>query len=94
VALNKVKDIALDSEKIGILSEVVINVRQPPFNATCNGVDDNRPAIQAAIDYANTLPNGGTVFIPGGSTCLLNSSQTGLKDKVSIAGKRYIKNSE
>lgn len=36
------------------------------FGAIGDGVNNDRAAIQAAIDYVNSLPSGGTVFVPDG----------------------------
>jgi hypothetical protein len=38
-----------------------INVKQPPYNAPTNGIDDDSIAIQKAID---DISEGGTIYIP------------------------------
>jgi hypothetical protein len=56
------------SDKIGILfknKSEWINVKQPPYNATGNGVTDDSAAIQAAINAQAVT--GGVVYIPTGT---------------------------
>jgi hypothetical protein len=43
-----------------------INVRNPPYNATGNGVSDDTRAIQEALNDAGKL-GGGIVFLPQGN---------------------------
>jgi len=69
---------------------VTVSVRQAPFNAVGNGTTDDRAAIQAAIDYAETLSSNnsipcGHVFVDlGGLTygiggpLLLNTNVQGI----------------
>ena len=45
------------------MSDIYINVKSPPYNATGNGVADDYPAIIAAI---NDNP-GGTIYFPVGT---------------------------
>lgn len=43
----------------------IFNVKSPPYNATGNGIADDRAAIQNALDAAQLV--NGTVFIPVGT---------------------------
>ncbi|MDQ3730322.1 MAG: right-handed parallel beta-helix repeat-containing protein [Actinomycetota bacterium] len=52
----------------------MINVKASPYNATGDGTTNDRAAIQAALDAANTA-GGGTVFFPKG-TYILGSALT------------------
>ncbi|MEU4240726.1 glycosyl hydrolase family 28 protein [Actinoplanes sp. NPDC026619] len=55
----------------------VLDVRQPPYGATGDGIRDDTAAIQRAI---NEVPKGGTVFLAGGvfltGALLLHSDMT------------------
>lgn len=46
-------------------SKLLVNVKNPPYNATGDGVTDDTAAIQAAIDMVSGT--GGTVQIPDGT---------------------------
>lgn len=69
------------------------------FGAVGNGVDNDRAAIQAAIDYAGGLTSGGTVFIPDGVYGLRQVTYPGsgaagvsclvLKDNVTLLGNSH-----
>lgn len=48
---------------------LTVDVRQPPFNAKCDGATDDRAAFQAAHDSLSSL--GGVLMVPGGVTCLI-----------------------
>jgi len=71
-------------DKIGILNSYVaqigVNVRQPPYNAKANGVDDDQPILQQVADYceANNLP----MYIPNGDYIL--NSPLKLGDNVTV----------
>lgn len=47
----------------GASSDAIINVRDPPYNARCDGVTDNYAGLQAAV-YATQAIHG-TLLIPG-----------------------------
>lgn len=51
----------------------MIDVTQAPYNATGDGVTDDRPAIQAAIDDAKTA-GGSIVFFPKGTYLVASSA--------------------
>lgn len=59
----------------------LVNVRY--FGATGDGVTDDTDAIQAAIDYAETV--AGTVFFPAGIYCLGKTGGTGLVAKSGVS---------
>ncbi|MGG2092731.1 hypothetical protein AB1283_08440 [Bacillus sp. S13(2024)] len=68
------------------------------LGARGDGLSDDRKFIQDAIDYAASLPNGGTIIIPEGKIFLLNSFTDyenkviiKLKNKVSMVGKGILK---
>jgi hypothetical protein len=61
----------------------VLNVKD--FGADASGLTDSSPAIQAAIHYAETLPNGGSVYIPTG-TYLIGTKLLVTSHRVSIKG--------
>ena len=46
------------------MSKTPVNVRQ--FGAKGDGITNDAAALQAAINYAFSLPNGGSVYIPAG----------------------------
>lgn len=46
------------------LNQRSINLRQPPYNAPADGVNDCSPAINSAIA---ALPNGGVIYCPAGT---------------------------
>ncbi len=48
-------------------SPITVSVKDPPYNAVGDGVADDTAAIQAAINYVCSLPEGGTVFLPAGT---------------------------
>jgi hypothetical protein len=60
-----------------------VNVKSPTYGATGNGTTDDRVAIQAAIDAANTA-GGGVVFFPAG-TYRVTSALT-MYGRVSLLG--------
>ncbi|MEK4640339.1 glycosyl hydrolase family 28-related protein [Bacillus sp. FSL W8-0519] len=72
------------------------------FGAKGDGVADDRPFIQEAIDYVASLPNGGTIILPDDKVFLLKSCTDDgvskkvlvLKSKVSIAGSGVLKISD
>lgn len=59
-----------------------VSVRAFPFGARGDGVTDDRPAIQAAIDYVFAR-GGGTVFIPRGT---YNFSSTAVSGYFGLVG--------
>ncbi len=66
------------------LNALALNVKAAPYNATGDGIADDQPAIQAAINDCYQL-GGGYVFIPAG-TYLLKTGSLMLKDGVNIMG--------
>lgn len=52
-----------------------IDVTDPKYGATCDGVTDDTTKIQAALS-ACTMYGGGTVLIPAGKKCAFNSQLT------------------
>jgi hypothetical protein len=54
------------SAALATLGQSVINAKASPYLAVGDNVADDTAAIQAAIDAAAALPNGGTVFLPPG----------------------------
>jgi len=65
------------------LRSMGVNIKMPPYNAKGNGVDDDAPIIQDAID-AVAASGGGVITIPVG-TFILRSSLT-LKEGITIIG--------
>lgn len=66
------------------------NVKDSPFNAQGDGVTDDQPAIQSAIDAAFAA-NGGTVYFPPGT--YLIQSKLVLKGVVRLEGSAWSTNS-
>lgn len=60
-------------------------VTDAAYGAVGNGVTDDKPAIQRAIDAA-IAAGGGIVFFPGGKTYLLTAGLTCTSNKVSFMG--------
>ena len=53
---------------------LVIDVKKPPYNASCNGTGDDTVAIQAALTNA---PNNSTILIDGSEgLCVIDASAT------------------
>src|SRR5438128_1023322 len=50
---------------------IFLNVKDPPFNAFGNGIDNDRANIQAALDTA-AAHLGGTVYLPAGAYLIDN----------------------
>ncbi|HEU5100442.1 MAG TPA: glycosyl hydrolase family 28-related protein [Roseiflexaceae bacterium] len=75
---------ANDHELERRLSAIAVNVRVAPYQAAGDGIADDRPAIQSAIDDCASR-GGGTIFLPAG-TYLLQTGALTLKDKVSLIG--------
>jgi Pectate lyase superfamily protein len=62
----------------------LINVRLAPYNATGNGVTDDRAAIQRAIDAAR---EGEVVFLPAGTYLVGDQLRIVNKNNVSLRGR-------
>lgn len=62
-----------------------LNVKSAPFSATGNGTTDDSAAIQSAITYLSSLPNGGVLFFPKGVYKAAISLPAGA-DKIIILG--------
>lgn len=76
-------------DDISARPEFAVNITDAPFYAKCDGVTDDRAAIQAAIDYlaANDYGGGtvgGLVLVPPGVTMI--GAPLVLANKVSIMG--------
>src|SRR5258708_21588895 len=55
------------------------NVMSPPYNALCNGVTDDRPAIQRALDDAKAAGGDSAVLIPiSTEPCVIISALNGI----------------
>jgi parallel beta-helix repeat protein len=52
--------------------DLVLNVKETPFNAKGDGIADDTAAIQTAITAALNVPTGGSVFIPAGTYKITN----------------------
>ncbi|HEY3379164.1 MAG TPA: glycosyl hydrolase family 28-related protein, partial [Armatimonadota bacterium] len=79
--------------KFDAFSGNVYNVKNAPYNAVGDGVADDRPAIQAAIDAAATA-GGGVVYLPAGTYKFdypSGSNGLNLKTKVVLKGDGYAK---
>jgi hypothetical protein len=63
-AVNLLPTLAL-AIALPVLSQSLLNVKMPPFQALGNGKANDRRALQAALDSAARL-GGGTVFMPPG----------------------------
>jgi Pectate lyase superfamily protein len=61
----------------------LINVRNAPYNATGNGVTDDRAAIQRAIDAAR---EGEVVFLPPGTYVVGDTLRIVNKNNVTLRG--------
>lgn len=73
MALNKVKDVALDSEKIGILSKkVYINVME--YGATGDGITDDTQAIINAFAFAQSIESTPKVIVFPTATYMINGT--------------------
>lgn len=76
-------------------SEIVVNVKDSPYNAAGNGISDDTAAVQAAINAVapnKYAPNaGGVVFFPPGRYFCPNGVSADEKDNVTLrgAGSRY-----
>lgn len=62
-------------------SSVEINVADAPYYASCNGIDDDTAAIQAAL---NDAPEYSTIFISG--VCVISGTLTVPRDNITIKG--------
>ena len=69
-----------DTDKV--VNSMYVNVLG--YGADLTGVNDSTTAIQDAIDYAASLPNGGIVYLPAGTYKITNTLR--LKSKVSMLG--------
>src|SRR5262245_32477496 len=47
-----------------------IDIRQPPFNASGDGVHDDTGAFRDAIAAASSRPHGGRIYVPPGEYVL------------------------
>lgn len=68
-----------------------INVKYPPsplVAAACDGVTDDRNAVQACIDYLGVT--GGTVIIPWDAKILINSNHLVVKPNVLLKGSMHL----
>lgn len=82
------------SPTLGALVRDLTTVSVKDFGAVGDGVADDRPAIQAAIDFVADQPNGGFVIIPVGvyrMTVRITPDGTGvcalvMKNKVTLQG--------
>ncbi len=75
---------ANDKELEDRLRTLALNVRSLPYSASGDGVADDRPAIQAAIDDCSAA-GGGYVYIPAG-TYSLGSGRLLLRDRANVMG--------
>ncbi len=66
------------------ITELSLNVRGDPFQAAGDGVSDDSPAIQSAIDACARM-GGGYVFLPAGNY-LLSSAGLIMRDHVNLVG--------
>lgn len=69
---------------VGSITSLYRSVKSPLYGATGNGVTNDRPAIQAAIDAAHAA-GGGTVFFPAG-TYLLDGTSLLVSRIVTLTG--------
>jgi hypothetical protein len=72
-----IMDTPHDPSNLG-LANGTVDVRQPPYNAKCDGTTDDAPAINAAAT-AHSLVRAGvrgtvTIVLPSGSTCAIGSA--------------------
>ncbi len=85
--LHKLSQPSLKGDDLGLmaqLSKLSINVRAEPYGAAGDGLSDDGPTIQAAID-ASSRAGGGYVFLPAG-TYLLSSGSLIMRDHVNLIG--------
>ncbi|MEM8530334.1 MAG: glycosyl hydrolase family 28-related protein [Chloroflexota bacterium] len=66
------------------LNALALNVTYAPYNAQGDGVADDQPAIQSAIDDCHNA-GGGYIYLPAG-TYMLNSGSLILKDNIGLTG--------
>lgn len=79
--LNRIELKATNASKS--LGQFIVNVKQPPYNAKTNGVDDDSIVINQAIKDVNAA-GGGIVYCPA-STYTINSPVV-MNSKVTLLG--------
>lgn len=65
VAQNEITGISTNITRLLDRTQGTVSVTEPPFNATGNGVTDDRAAVQLAIDTLSAAGGGEIYFPPG-----------------------------